>query len=393
MSGVLAQTPLGDERLLIIQPWFSAKGHPAQSLYNTMRNLRAVAAIDYLISDDRNFQHHVDVKTALGGDQRLFKFDVPGSSLLTNTARGLWSMARLLRRCGNIRCVFFFDMHLVAVSALWPLLAPWLNVRQMSLLYLAGPERIVRHGLVKALVRRLLLRQEVVLCLRTPELQAAWAQAFPDVAVARIRTIPSLEIALGPLFSIRSGIARDELRFGILGQLRRGKSIETLAPLFAAVPALGVLKVAGSFNSPAEREALHMLAAFPGFEERYLEDDELLQLAAHQDYIVMFYDNWDTRMESAVLYLAARANRPVLAYAGGWLGRMVQEFGCGIATSTDKLHLRDFLARLPLPGSSAYAQLLEGVGRLRSAHEGSVLRPLFLDCVGFHADAGTGPAV
>lgn len=383
MPQLTTQAKECSERLLIVQPWFSAKGHPAQSLYNTMRNLCSVTGVDYLVSHDRHFQHHANLDQALGSGQRMFKFNVSGSSLLSNTAKGLLSLTRLVRSSGHIRCVFFFDMHLVVVSVLWPLLAPLLNLRQLSLLYLTGPERIARHRLIRQLVRRLLRRNEVVLCLRTEELEQAWVTEFPDIAPSRVRTIPSLEIPEGCLFPMRDCPDRTQVRFGIVGQLRRGKSIETLVPFFARAPDVGILNIAGSFNSSIERDALQLQRIFPGFEERYLEDEALLQITAVQDYIIVFYNNWDSRMESAVLYLSMRANRPVLAYSEGWCGRLIRQFGCGITVARTELDLARFFANLPLPGSPAYIALLDGVARFRAAHSGHILLPRFLECVGF----------
>ena len=145
----------------------------------------------------------------------------------------------------------------------------------------------------------------------------------------------------------------------------------------------------GSFASPAERDGLRLLHSFPGFEERYFEDAELLGLTAAQDYIVVLYDHWDKRMESAVLYLAMRANRPILAYSEGWCERMIQEFGCGVSVARAGLDLGAFLSALPLPGSAGYAALLGGVARFRDAHRAEALLPRFVACVGLHRSRET----
>jgi len=122
MTGVLGTAMLPgkctdstpDARLLIVQPWFSAIGHPAQSLFNTMRTLTPVANIDYLVSQDAQFEHHANLERALGAGQRLFRFAVSGSALKDNTVKCLWHMARQARIFKDARCVLFFDMDLVA---------------------------------------------------------------------------------------------------------------------------------------------------------------------------------------------------------------------------------------------------------------------------------------
>ncbi|MBC7992743.1 MAG: hypothetical protein H7Z15_05815 [Rhizobacter sp.] len=348
-----------------------------------MRTLTRVTHIDYLVSRDALFEPNADLTQALGLGQRLFRFAVLGSDLKKNTVAALWAMVKLFSQFRDVRQVFFFDMDLVSIAKWWPVLGPLLRVKQLSLLYLMGPEQISGHPRSRRRVERLLRRHEVVLCLRTSELRQDWVAAFPDGDPERIRTLPSLEIPEGVDHPPQYCQERADVRFGLLGQLRRGKSIDALVPIFSSQPEIGKLKIAGSFASPAEREALSLLQGLPGFEERYLSDDELLQLTAAQDYIVILYDHWDKRMESAVLYLAMRANRPVLVYAEGWCDRMIREFGCGLSVGRADLDLRGFLASLPLPGSSAYAALIEGVQRFRQSHRTEALLPNFFGCIGF----------
>ena len=372
-------------RLLIVQPWFSALGHPAQSLYNTMRTLREVPCIDYLVSEDPQFTHHANLHDALGPGQRLFRFAVEGSDLKKNTRKGLLELLRRRRELRETRSVLFFDVDLGAVAKWWRWVAPWLNIARLSLLYLLGPEHIKQHESARRRVTRLLRRHEVVLCVRTSELEDDWVAAFPSLDRARLRTLPSLELPPGRHFAERPCLDRADLRFGVLGQIRRGKSIELLVPLFERCPSLGTLTVAGSFASPAEREALGVLAGFAGFEERYFDDEGLLTLTAAQDYLLVLYDQWDKRMESAVIYLAMRAGRPVVVYSEGWCERVVRHYGCGITVAREGIDLGQVLASLPLPGSTAYAALLAGVLRFRNDHRDEVLLPQFLDCVGVGA--------
>jgi hypothetical protein len=370
------------QRLLIVQPWFSAIGHPAQSLFNTMRMLAPVERVDYLVSEDKQFEFHANLAAALGRGQRLFRFPVSSSALKESTVKCLWHMASRVHVFSAARLVLFFDVDLLALAKRWRYLSPLMRVEQLSLLYLSGPEQFPEGSSARGHVARLLQRKDVVLCVRTLELEKDWIEAFPDVDRRRIRTLPSLEIPEAQGFPVRRCERRTDLRFGVLGQLRRGKSLDVLAPLFSGRPDIGVLKVAGSFGSAAERDALRVLESLPGFEERYFEDAELLQRTAALDYVVVLYDNWDKRMESAVLYLAMRANRPIVAYSEGWCERMIEQFGCGVSVAREGADLAAFLESLPLPGDPGYTALLEGVARFREAHRADVLLPRFTACVG-----------
>ena len=95
----------------------------------------------------------------------------------------------------------------------------------------------------------------------------------------------------------------------------------------------------------------------------------------------MLYDNWDHRMEGAVMFLAARVNRPVIVYGSGWCGRMVTEYGNGIIFPNNQTLIPELLKSLPAVTSPAYDSLLQGVKRFRQDHSGEVVRTAFLNAI------------
>ncbi len=201
----------------------------------------------------------------------------------------------------------------------------------------------------------------------------AWRTAFNTVASGQIRYLPSLEI---PDEEPRQppDIHAGTLAFGIIGQVRVGKGIEWLVPAFQSNVTLGKLTVAGEFNMPKTREQLSVLNGFDGFINCFMTESDMLGRAAEQDYLLMLYDQWDKRMESAVLYLAARVNRPVIVYGDSWCGRMVREFGCGVIAPVDRDQILELLQQIPRPGSVEYAGLLKGMETFRQAYSVKALR-------------------
>lgn len=364
----------------IVQPWFSAVGHPAQSLINTARVIGKEAGFNYLVSVEAGVPEIESSIAKLGeyGNVTCFKVGTP--SIREGTFRAILELRKLFRKGGDARQILFFDAHLVMLAGLWPLLARTKNISRVGMIYLKGPERIQRSRIANWLVRRFLSYPEIVLYLRTEELEEAWRKAFPSVPQGRIRYLPSLEIPDDGLICSFPSPA-EHLRFGIVGQIRRGKGIEHLVRLFQRSPQIGRLTVAGTFNHPAEREAFPMLRDFTGFMDGFLSEEDLLQHAANQDYLVMLYDDWDSRMESAVLYLAARANRPVITYNRGWCGRQVRQFNCGLLAPDDQSKLGEFLSGVPHPGDTDYEDLLNGMGKFRAAHSGENARTAFLNAL------------
>jgi hypothetical protein len=136
--------------------------------------------------------------------------------------------------------------------------------------------------------------------------------------------------------------------------------------------------VAGTFTNAEHRAKLAILEGYPNFDNRFLTENEMLKAAGAQDYLLALYDNWDSRMEAATMFLAARVGRPVIVYDEGWPGRMVREFGCGISVARQHRPDARFFSGLPHPGDSAYRSLLSGVERFRQARGGAASREAFL---------------
>lgn len=363
--------------LLIVQPWFTAIGHPARSILNTAKVLGAGAGASYLISDPG-----VGELSAMASELRRYGtttfFHSFGSTLRSGTLLSLPAILKMARSNPNLDRVFFLDADLVSLAMAWPLFAMGAShIKFLGALYLRGPERIARHALARRIVSSFLLGSGRRLFLRTNELTQAWREAFPEVPPDRIDTIPSLEI-VDAFVDDKHSSASEELRFGVIGQVRPGKSLDWLVPLFSGDASLGNLHVAGAFTNSGHRDKLSFLANYPNFDNRFLSDSEMVLAASKQHYLLALYDEWDVRMEAATLYLAAQVGKPVIVYAEGWPGRMVREFGCGIAVARFPRPDRSFFGNLPRPGQEAYGRLLEGVGRFRSAHDGKSVREVFL---------------
>jgi hypothetical protein len=365
------------DAILIVQPWFTAHGHPAQSTLNTARVLRDTIDVTYLVSVQRNVKPFHQMLQELQEIGSVETFDVPSPSVRIGTFVALLHLIRRSHRPTDvIPVIFFLDVHLLTVVLFWPFVSKLVRTRRLALLYLMGPERIIKHRSLRHLVSRFLQREEVRLFLRTDELREGWIKAFREVQTDRIGVLPSLEIPTVE-FPAASPLPSKHLRFGIIGQIRIGKGIERLIPIFKTNPNLGVLTVAGTFFDLKQREAMPELIDYPHFHNKFLTEDEIVGLAQAQDYMLILYENWDERMEVATFYFAARVNRPVIVYGRGWCARIVRSFHCGLIAPDDPDELPLFLSRLPLGGTSKYNDLLAGMARFRSANSGNNLRDQF----------------
>jgi glycosyltransferase involved in cell wall biosynthesis len=367
-------------KLLIIQPWFSAIGHPAQSLINTASAIGKDDRVEYLVSMDSESQFCLNSLQQLKRWGNVHCFSVKASLGRTNTARAFWALWRLRMKGHRYNRIYFFDSSLLMIASLWQVFARICSVEIISILHLSGPEHVNGSRWVyKFLIRRLLMRPDVRFYLRTEELAHAWAAKYGNILVNGISTLPSLEIPdlMTPEYSFRP---TGHVKFGVIGQVRPGKGLDWLVPTFQHHPDIGKLTVAGEYASPECHGQMSFLHEFDGFVNRFMSEDEMLERSSMQDYLLMLYDgSWDKRMESAVLYLAARVLRPVIVYADSWSGNMVKRFGCGLVAPNERQQAIEFLRRVPRPGDIEYDALMDGMAAFRSAHSTESLRSILIE--------------
>jgi hypothetical protein len=360
-------------KLLIIEPWFCGMGHPAQSLINLASAIGVDARVEYLISSNGDSEFFLKAAKRLSVWGKVKSYAVTKSVGYSNTIRALFALWRMRFKGQQYQRIFFFDQSLFVLALTWPLFSLGLSVERISVLHLYGPKLGMRFWFARFVISRFLNRREVWFYLRTEELATAWSDTFKFLEGERIRHLPSLEIPDDAFYQAEKK-SLGALAFGIIGQIRVGKGIEWLVPTFQNNPAIGKLTVAGEFSSFQSRERLSVLSGFDGFVNCFMSENEMLERAAEQDYLLMLYDVWDKRMESAILYLAARVNRPVVVYGDSWCGRMVRQFGCGVLAPVDHEETVDLLLSIPRRGSAEYDVLLEGMQKFRQTHSVKALR-------------------
>jgi len=371
----------GLNRLLIVQPWFCSFGHPAQSLVNLASAIGKDDRVEYLVSSNKGHRSELNsvCRIEVSGVVHSFVSRDPAGTGRWNTVKALWAIY-CLQKAGHLyQRILFFDASLVMLALFWPLFSLIIDIKRLSVLHLHGPEPMNRSLLNKRAVQHFLLRSEVRLYLRTEELAKAWANSYTRVPNDHIRHLPSLEIPDENQHR-DSPKPSEYLRFGIVGQVRPGKGIDWLVPFFQKNLLIGKLTVAGAFFNEECRERLSVLNGFEGFINHFMSEDEMLQQVSSLDYVLILYDDsWDSRMESAVLYLAARVSRPVITYRRGWVGRQVKKFGCGVLVPENCKEFAELLKPLPRPGSAEYSVLLKGVNAFKEEHSVKSLRSVVLD--------------
>src|SRR5262245_25497461 len=119
-------------KLLIIQPWFSAIGHPAQSLINMATAIGRDEHVAYLVSRNTEAGFCLEMIERLRERGRVESFFVTTPVGHSNTVRALLELWRMRLKGHQYQRIFFCDESLIALALLWPFFSLWLPVERLS---------------------------------------------------------------------------------------------------------------------------------------------------------------------------------------------------------------------------------------------------------------------
>lgn len=385
-----SSTPIGasDGRtspgsILVVQPYFTHSGHHGQAVLSMARVLNGMPGIKYLLLVTANNAVFDSMIAAVRACADVVCLSFPDKWPRLKAIYATLRSFALVWKNRKTECVVFLDSHLLAMAALFPLIPDQFLPRKVLVYYLGGPEQLCRYGVTERLIRKFLGRPPVKLVLRTDELAEAWDKAFHGRLSEKFVVMPHTESFVPDAPPARRASRPPcKRKLGVLGQIRKGKCLEWLVPAFTSSPDFGELHIAGSFANERSRREFSFLLEYPRFWEGFLEESRLYQLAGEMDYLVLLYDQWDSRMEAGSLFVAAKVNTPVIVFDVGWLGRMNREFGVGVSVPRECSARLACLGNLPAPGSSEYGRMIEGLARFRAAYSDLSFRAKFMElCV------------
>lgn len=356
---------VGWSKLMVIQPWFSALGHPAQSALSFSRVVPRERVSEFLIPEQAAQSPQAQMAASIARNVPLRTFRGHGSSLRLNTVMAALRLIGSLRsRVRERPALFFLDADLLAVCAL---VSAGLTDRfpLVGVVYLGGPEQVLRRSLKSHLVGRALRSGRLRLFLRSVELLEAWQARCPELAGA-LRLFPPIEAAAQSRLPVCASHDGGPLRIGVVGQIRVGKCIPQLLRLAEGSPEALSVAVQGPLYEAQPAEFLNFVRSHPRVHAGFMSEEDMLQVAARQDYLagLLEQSRWDVRMESATFWLGIRSGRPILCFGSGWIGRMVRDTGCGIILATSDLNEAS-LRSVPTRDSPEYRRCLESIDRLR----------------------------
>ena len=350
------------QKIVLVQPWFSGEGHPAQSLLNFSRVIPKAALSLILIS---SFAAGSVFEGMAGKLVKIAPVRVVGSrhfGLRLNTIVAGLALARRALigsdRRGDIP--LFVDCDLIAMCLLIRL-GVFKPFAKPAVVLLHGPERVAGRYFINSLVRSVLSNGACTIFLRSQAHLEAWDKYCSQ---ARLRLLPPIEGAIDEADFPEERALDGPLRVGVIGQIRVGKCIPQLLRLQERHAGELAVTVRGPLFLKQSQEFVDLALHNPNIECGYMSEDVMMGAVMQQDYLAcLFEESWDLRNESATFWLAVKALKPVVCFEHGWVADMVRATGCGIIVPSS--NLSELVAKLPARSTEEYRQMSAALLRFR----------------------------
>lgn len=370
------------KKILIVEPWMCANGHPFQSCVYMLDALVNYKNVQFLCILNKNENFQKCVVSLKENQQRIAKYKVPWQNALSpaNTVVAIF-YALMSQAKKNKPSIFFFDGSFVVLIYIRFALFLFLIKSRFTILCMIPPEHWC-SGLKKHILEFLLKKEAIRLLFRTEELCDDWGFHF-NLYKSQMRLLPSLEVP--NYVNLEDKLVHCENneihKFLIVGQLRPGKSIEKIINVFENNNILSQLKIVGSYVDYKYMAKCMKYQKLGVISNIYLDTAKIESLIFNASYIILLYgERWDLRMESGLLYLSTRLGTPVITYNKGWLGRMVSKYKCGIAIDNIS-SLSHLIKNIPSRKSIEYNKLVDGCVKFAKDHKNESKVELFLKII------------
>lgn len=360
----------GKVNYILVQPWFSAQGHPAQSLLNLARIVPRARLSCLLVSRFDPAGPFAGMAARLNEIGPLKTIAASGTDLRKNTLRAGLRLLQLSFRTEFRGCrPIFVDCDIFAFLLLG-LLGFWVRLAPPAAIILHGPDRWLRYRFWGPRMKSLLGRYRGTIFLRSAPHLAAWQNYCPQGRFALLPPVEGAGTEQGG--TMPAAPADGPLMIGMIGQIRPGKNIPALLRLSDQAPEILKVNIRGPLS---EQDMPEIMAALQGRRDvriGYMSEDEMLETAAQQHFLACLFErSWDLNSESATFWLAIKVLRPVLCFEEGWVADMVRRSGGGILIAPDDLPA--LASKLPRAGTPAYQALQDALLRFRASLEPAAL--------------------
>ena len=314
------------KKILFIQPHYFVGGHYFQSFNNLIKNLQSYKYYSFLVSLGSEVVFKKDFNK-LNKNKKILTFQSTKNSMsFINTLKGFIKTIKLRRQYDIF---FYHDVDPFRIAILYLLFGLILNKKKIIIYYAFNPKNYKKNlfTYVKLIIINFFfLCKNNFLFLRTTECRSHWIKLL-NISKKKIILLKPIDYH-PPLFPAHSNLKKGPLKFGVVGQIRYGKSLDLLNNFFKSNKKYKFY-IIGGYANVKEKKKFNFIESKFISKKNFLSYAELIKKSKRLDYLVLLYD--ENIQEISTLYLAARLKIPIIFYEqSDWLRKLHLSYKFGL---------------------------------------------------------------
>ena len=340
------------KKILFIQPYYFYVGHYYTLFTNLINNLKKFKNYNFLVSVDYKNKIFVKEFSKIRNDKKVYSFS--SNKKIVGSKNVLRSFLEIIKLRNKFDIFFYYDVNIYVLSIFY-FFSSFLFRNKKFIVYLAFPPFKLDKGL-KSKIQKFfinnLLKNKNQLYLRTETHTKIWIKTLGSNKY-NIRTMKCIDY---PSIAKFKNQKTGKLKFGVVGQIRDGKSLKFLNEYFTKNDHLSFSIIGGFSSSQAKKNFSFLNKKFLS-RKNYLSFDEIVKKTKVLDYIICLYeDNYpDLDSELTTFFLAANLKIPIIFFKKHtWLKKIHNNYKFGPMINS----LKNF-SNFPKRNSIKYASYIK----------------------------------
>jgi hypothetical protein len=312
-------------KILFIQAHYFVGGHNFQSFNNLIRNLDSSPNCNFLVSLGTKIFFKNDFNK-LNKNNKILTFPSTKNSMSFINVVKAFMISVKFRKKYDI--FFYYDIDPFRLAVLHLFLGLIIN-KKIILYYTYNPKNYKKNILTrieKIIIRNFFSKKNNFLFLRTLDSRYRWISLLN--IKKKIIFLKSIDYHPASNTMVSK---KGPLKFGEIGQIRYGKSLEYLNKFFKNNNNYEFCIIGGYANDKEKKKFNFIESKFIS-KKIFTSYDELISKTKKLDYLVLLYDEYlNLNYEVSTFYLAARLKIPIIFYEKHtWLKRVYSQYKCGL---------------------------------------------------------------
>jgi hypothetical protein len=313
------------KKILFIQTHYFVGGHYFQSFNNLIKNLQSFEYYNFLVSLGSQVIFKNDFNK-LNKEKKILTFSsVKNPMSFINDILGFIKTLKLRHQYDVF---FYYDVDPFRIAILNLFFGLIYNQKKTVIYYAFNPmnyDKNIFTYIKLIIIKNFFLKKNNFLFLRTLECRNKWRQLL-NIKKKKVNFLKPIDYH--PTVPTYSNFKSGPLKFGVVGQIRYGKSLDLLNKFFKNNTEYK-FNIIGGYANKNEKKKFDFIDRKFISKKNFLSYKDLISKGRKLDYLILLYDK--NIQEVSSFYLAARLKIPVIFYKkSNWLRNIYLSYKFGL---------------------------------------------------------------